>query len=155
LRRDFHFPSKDALLDALAERLAAPVGEAVEAQVSDPSIPVPRRLQNTLSAVLDLIEIGRPHLTGLVKPGNEGLHYRVGNALRAHLQPTFSSLVAEGNADGTLAVDPAAETVELLLSTVFHLIRAHAHGEDPDRVARMRIAAEQLFARGLVLPDPN
>ncbi len=151
----YHFPSKDTLLDALAERLAAPVGEAVTASASDPDIPVPQRLRDTLSAVLDLIELGRPHLNGLVKPGNEGLHDRVGTALRAHLEPTFAGLVAEGNGDGSLSVEPANETVELLLATVFHLTRAHAHGDDPERVARLRTAAERLFARGLVLPQTS
>ena len=151
----YHFPSKDALLDALAERLAAPVGEAVQTAAGDPSVPVPRRLRDTLSAVLDLIEIGRPHLAGLVKPGNEGLHDRVGGALRAHLEPTFARLVAEGNGDGSLSVHPAEETVELLLATLFHLVRAHAHGDDPTRVARLRTAAERLFARGLALSETS
>ncbi len=149
----YHFPSKDALLDAIAEQLAAPVGDAVAAQASDKSVPVSRRLRNTLAAVLDLLEIGRPQLSGLVKPGNEGLHDRVGARLRAHLEPTFARLVAEGNAAGSLSVEPAEETVELLLATVFHLTRAHAHGDDPERMARLRTAAEHLFARGLVLPD--
>lgn len=151
----YHFDSKDSLLDALAERLAEPVSAVVASRLGDASTPVPERARNTVAALLDLIEASRTHLAGLVRPGNEGLHDRVGNALRAHLAPAFTELVREGNADGSLAVAPAAETVELLLATVFHLTRAQAHGEDPERVARLRTAAEQLFARGLALPDEH
>lgn len=151
----YHFPSKDALLDTLAERIAEPVGAVVAAGIGDPHETVPARMRQTLTALLDLIEASRTHLAGLVRPGNEGLHDRVGGALRGHLAPAFTALVREGNADGSLAVEPAAETVELLLATVFHLTRAQAHGEDPRRVARLRAAAEQLFARALALPDEH
>jgi len=145
----YHFDSKDDLVDAVARQVASPLGELIGGIVEDDSQPVPARLRTAISTLLDVIAASQAHLEGLIRPGNERLHQLVADAMRARLHPLFTSLVEEGNADGSLAVEPAAETVELVLAAVTHLTRTQAHGESGERMARLRTAVTQLASRTL------
>jgi AcrR family transcriptional regulator len=145
----YHFDSKDAVVDALAERISAPLGTVVEAIAADVSAPGAERFQRAVAAVLDAIELSRPHLEGLVRPGNEVLHDRVGDALRARLHTGLLAIVEAGNADGSLDATPPAETVELVLAAIIHFTRTQAHGGDADRMSRLRAALTRLVQRGL------
>jgi len=145
----YHFDSKDELVDALAERLAEPIGQLVSGLADDEDSPVPQRVAQILSRLLDVIESSGAHLAGLVRPGNEGLHQKVGDAMRGRLQPVLEDLVARGQAEGSLDAQPVHETVELILASIAYITRTLAHGGPPERVSRLREAAQQLAARGL------
>ncbi len=145
----YHFASKDELVDAVAERLTAPLGQLVVTLAADADVPAPQRVQHVLNAMLDVIASSQGHLEGLIRAGNEGLHQKVGDAMRARLQPPIEALVAQGQDEGSLDAEPVPETVELLLTAIAHFTRTQAHGGQPDRMTRLRQALEQLAARGL------
>lgn len=145
----YHFASKDELVDALAEQLADPLGTLVTGLAADTTLPVPQRVQRIVTTLLDVIGSSQGHLEGLIRPGNEGLHQKVGDAVRARLQPPIEALVARGQDEGSLSAEPVPETVELILTAIAHITRTQAHGGQPDRMTRLRAALEQLAARTL------
>jgi len=151
----YHFKSKDEVVDALAEGMAEPLGQMVAGIAEDTSAPVQDRIGRVVASLLDVIGASQQHLEGLIRPGNEVLHQRVADAMQARLHPALVALVGEGQADGSLDAEPVEETVELVLAAITHLTRTQAHGEDPDRLARLRVAVERLAKRGLGIPQED
>ncbi len=149
----YHFDSKDAVLDALAEHITEPLAGVIAAIAADDRGDAADRFRRAVTTVLDAIDASAAHLQGLVKPGNEILHDRVGDALRTRLHANLLTIAEAGNADGTLHADPADETVELVLAAIIHLTRTRAHGGDAERMARLRTALLQLVDRGLAITE--
>ena len=149
----YHFDSKDELVDELAERMAQPIGQLIATAAADTTASIPGRIRGVLSTLLDVIESSQAHLSGLIRPGNEGLHQKVADAMRRQIQPLLQDLVTRGQVEGSLDAEPVPETVELILTAIAHLTRTQAHGGGPERVTRLRHALEQLAARGLGIQE--
>ncbi len=147
----YHFEGKDALLDELARRFAEPVGAAVSAIAGDEDVSVPVRIQHIVEVLVEAMRGSQEHLSGLLRPGNEDLHNRVGAALQAHLRPTLTSLVSQGHAAGVLDASPTGEIVELMLAAIFHLTWSHAEAQPADRLDRLADALRLLVTRTLLI----
>jgi AcrR family transcriptional regulator len=149
----YHFASKDEVLDALAERIATPLGQLVTGIAEDDSVSPPERVRRVVTRLLDTIDAHGDVLAGLVRPGNELFHQKVGDAMRARLLDSLTALVQAGQDEGSLDAEPVAETVELLLAAITHFTRTRAYGGQPDHLQRLRIAVQRLVARGVGIPD--
>jgi AcrR family transcriptional regulator len=149
----YHFQSKDEVLDALAERIAVPLGQLVTGIAEDDTVPPPERVHRVVTQLLDTIDAHGDVLAGLVRPGNELFHQKVGDAMRARLLDSLQALVQAGQDDGSLDAEPVAETVELLLAAITHFTRTRAHGGRRDHLDRLRTAIQRLVARGVGIPE--
>jgi len=149
----YHFQSKDELLDALAERVAAPLGQLVTGIAEDDTLPPPERVRRVVSTLLDTIDAHGDVLAGLVRPGNERFHNKVGDAMRGRLLASLQALVQTGQDDGSLDAEPVPETVELLLAAITHFTRTRAHGGQRAHLQRLRTAIQRLVERGVGIPE--
>lgn len=162
-----HFPSKEALLEALADRIAEQSVADVAASVADPAPGAVVRLAGFFAGARRLKVAAAPEvrrtLPVLFRPENAALRQRVTAATIARVAPVLAVILEQGRREGVFDTDDPLGTAELLLhlGTVAHdtIARALAAVDagSPDPAAemlerRMRLV-EQAFNRVLALPD--
>jgi AcrR family transcriptional regulator len=125
-----YFDSKDAVVNAVAERLVEDVGRTVQAALADEGRSPVERVLALGSAVT---EVGRePYERELIevfhRPENRAVHDRVGEHAFARMAPLLARVVAEGIAAGQFMP------------------------QDPDRAARYVLACFEALHE--VIDDP-
>lgn len=162
-----HFPSKESLLEAIAERLADRSMTEVAGIVADPELGAVERLDAFLAGSrrfkVDTAPVVRRALPVIFRPENVALRQRVTAATIARVAPVLATILAQGGREGVFDTPDPLGTAELLLhlGTAAHdtIARAIALADDgaPDEAAalldsRLRLV-EQAFNRVLGLPD--
>ncbi|NVD41943.1 TetR/AcrR family transcriptional regulator [Ensifer sp. HO-A22] len=114
-----YFVSKEALLEAVATRLAQRNLEALQPLIGDPSLDAVGQL-NALFAgsrrmKLEMASQLKNTFNALFKPENVALYHRIDEALLAVSIPLVAEILRRGHAEGTLdAPDPEAAASMLL-----------------------------------------
>lgn len=162
-----HFASKEALIEALAERLAREAAAGVVDVLDDPAhnafdklhafITHGRRLKTDEAATLWAV------FGTIYRPDNIVLYHRIQAAATAVMTPILARLIAEGVADKTFDTPDPEGTAEQLLAlgmttytTVARLLQAETDAEAREAVETLMhklrlqgIAADRLLG----LPD--
>ncbi len=104
-----YFGSKDEIVNAVAERMVARVGDEVEAAAGAAGLDAVGRLRS-LGAAIAAVG-GAPHEQNLIdifhRPENLAVHDRMADQVIVRLAPTLERIVAEGVAAGAfLPQDP-------------------------------------------------
>jgi AcrR family transcriptional regulator len=142
--------SRDALLAALAERLEGEYREALWPALTAPGSAL-ERLRLALASLCDVVDANLELLEALGHAERDAVFHesrRPALTRRVFTEPV-QRLLADGAADGSLAVDDAEETATVLFNLVGHTYRhlRAGHGWSPKRTRR---AVLDLALRGLV-----
>ena len=163
-----YFASKEALLEALAARLAHDSLAELRPMLEDPSLDAVGRLNALFSGSRRLnIELApqlRNTFAVLFRPENLALFHRVDQAARELFAPLISELLRKGNEDGVLDVPDPEAFAEMLLQLrlifrdVMHqALRQAELGGDIDAAAQALDNRLRLYGiaidRLLKLPD--
>ncbi len=137
-----YFDSKDAVINAVAERLVEEVGSHVEQTLLAPDRPPVERVLSLGAAVS---QVGRePYERELVeafhRPENRAVHDRVGEHVFARIAPPLASVIADGIASGSFAAQDSERAARYVLAcfNVLHEVIA-----DP---AQVPVAMAELNA---------
>jgi AcrR family transcriptional regulator len=114
-----YFESKDALLQALATRLADESLVALQPILGDPDLNAVERLNALFAGARQFKAENAPELRRtfdvLFRPENLTLFHRIDEALIEKVAPAFAGIIAEGMREGSMdAADPLA-TAEMIL----------------------------------------
>lgn len=142
-----YFASKEALLEALAARMARQSLDEMRPLLDDPSLDAVGRL-NTLFANSRRMKVGMaPQLkntfNALFKPENIVLYHRIDEALTAVTLPFMTEILRRGQEEGSLdAPDPEAMALMLLnlrlgVAKVMHRALQQAEAGDVESAAAM------------------
>lgn len=160
-----YFASKEALLEALAERLARQALVRIQDVLDEPGLDALARLNAVLTrsrqAKLETLAVTWPLFETLFRPENLVLFHRINGAASALFLPILADIVAKGVEDGTFdTFDPEGVAEMMLqLGAATHGIIARAMAEAGDMAAAVPALERrvQLYAlaldRILGLPD--
>ncbi len=143
----YHFASKQDLLDAIIERLVAPLVSHLAAIVDDNGAGPRTKLRRFLEALFLAMRVNRELVEHLKRPENDLMHSRFGELLTARLLPLLRTIVDEGLRFERFDIDLPVETTEVLLAALTHLTRVHGDDLDDERLERLRKATETLYLR--------
>jgi AcrR family transcriptional regulator len=162
-----HFPSKEALLEALADRLAERSVAGAAEVLDDASLDAITRLNAVFAGSrrlkLDAAPLMRRTLPVIFRPENIALRHRITAATIARVAPILAVIVEQGCREGVFDSPDPLGSAELLLQlgtiahdTIARAIEA-ADAGDVDAAAEMlerRLRLVELaFNRVLGLPD--
>jgi AcrR family transcriptional regulator len=162
-----HFPSKEALLEALFARITDQGYAALEPIINQPKVDPKSRLQQVLvrgaEIRLESVEFTREVFQSLLRPENKDLYHRIEEAWASRMRPILTRIIAEGVEKKAFSTADPEGVADLLLQmqisakylvergTVASTARARdAAAEELDR--RMKMHAV-VIARSLKLPD--
>jgi AcrR family transcriptional regulator len=139
-----YFPSKEALLEAVADRSARQAFEAIQ-DVANASGMEPLDQLNAFLAAsrqfkLEMADLGWRVFAALFRPENEPLFQRINVAWAARFTPVLTRLIADGAEQGAFdTFDPegVAQLLQQLVSSTYPLVSAalEARTEDERRAA--------------------
>lgn len=145
-----YFKSKEEILEAVAEKIAAPIAENVrkiEKGNEDPAT----KVNSILNSIL---EAGNSE-TGFMKlmhhKGNYLLHDKLEEALEARISPSIAEVISKGMDEGVFNMKYPRESFILLLTSTLALTY-HFSGTFESR-ERMRRALEEITAKVLGVTD--
>ena len=147
----YHFPSKEAVLEALVERALHPFGEDAEALASPPR-PLTERVLLVLSQVLRIRSERGPLMAYIHREGNLKLHQAFLRRVKERFQPLLASLLEEGDRTGELHVHAPGETASFLLATAEYLFDSPHWSYDPGAYEEQLKVAASVVEGLLGLP---
>ncbi|MGW9331210.1 TetR/AcrR family transcriptional regulator [Bosea sp. NPDC055594] len=143
-----HFASKEALLEALAARLAHEAVAKVRDVLDDPTLGALDRLNSFLARSRQTNLEDAPKLRAafdvVFRPENIVLYHRVNAASIAVMLPVLAGIIAEGAAEGAFAVSAPEDAAE----TILHL-GASAHDAWGRAIAVSGTAEEEAAIEAL------
>jgi AcrR family transcriptional regulator len=162
-----HFASKEAMLEALAERFADELMVAAKGVLEDPTLNAYERLVGYLAQArrskLELAPMVWATFAPIFKPENLQLYYRINMAVRTIMTPVFTRIIEEGIAErsfDTPDAKGAAEIILMLGSGIYDAMQAIIAADCETDLARAIAALEQRLQvlgiaadRLLGLPD--
>ncbi|MCA1408117.1 TetR/AcrR family transcriptional regulator [Ensifer sp. IC3342] len=142
-----YFVSKEALLEALAARMASQSLDEMRPLLEDPSLDAVGRLNalfaNSRRMKVDMAPQLKNTFNALFKPENIVLYHRIDEALTAVTLPFMTEILRRGQAEGSLnAPDPEAMALMLLnlrlgVAKVMHRALQQAEAGDVESAAAM------------------
>ena len=154
-----YFPSKEALLEALAERTAEQAFEVLK-HISSASDMDPLNRLNTFLAAsrqvkLDMADEGWRVFSALFQKGNEVLFQRITSAWEAQFTPIITDLITAGVKQNAFDTDDARGVAELLQwlvsSTYPAVVAALAANTLEERRSSIEAFARRLRLHGVAI----
>jgi AcrR family transcriptional regulator len=108
-----HFPSKEAIMDALIERQTARMLHRARQIACDRRIPVIGRIAGAIMALKATGDGHREMVSHLHKPQNALMHEKIRKAIIAGLTPVLADLILEGAAQGLFDTPHPLESAEM------------------------------------------
>lgn len=145
-----YFKSKEDILEAVAEKIVAPIDENIRNIAKGNEDPATK-----INSILNSILKAGSSETGFMKlmhqKGNYLLHDKLEEALEIRISPSIAEMISKGMEEGVFNMDYPRESFTLLLSSMLYL-SYHFYGDHEAR-KRMRAAVEEITARVLGVTD--
>ncbi|MBX9846529.1 MAG: TetR/AcrR family transcriptional regulator [Xanthobacteraceae bacterium] len=114
-----HFAAKEDLLEALGERMAAEAVVRLQPTLDEAGLDAVARMNAALSQarrfkVEDATAI-RAAFDTVFKPENIVLYHRLNRAVGKVMLPLFTTILAQGKAEGRFRIDDPATTAEIIM----------------------------------------
>lgn len=117
-----YFDSKEALLQAVVERITDTALAAVEPLVHDETMPAPEKLRELFAGIgrwkMERSDLMRAILETWIADDNAIVRAKFGQGLQKRLGPVLTTIVAQGKAEGTFAVRSPAAAARVLVSLI-------------------------------------
>lgn len=162
-----HFQSKEALLEALFERITDETYAMLEPAITAEGVRPRERLQSILDCGAEIrmrnAELTREVFASLLRPESKLLYERIAAAWVGRMRPILTKIIEEGKQSGVFKTNDAEGVADLLLvmqqSTTYILERGVMAKSARERDAAAGILEQRLafhaiaLARVLKLPD--
>lgn len=96
----YHFPSKEAILDALLDRYATGLLDKADKIANDPRMPVVRKFVKTILSLNIESDGGEKIIEVIHKPQNVLLHQKTQDLVFREVPPILAKIIREGNKEG-------------------------------------------------------
>ena len=164
-----HFESKEALLEALFERITDETYAALEPVLTAEGVDPKRRLQQILDCGAEIrmrnVELTREVFASLLRPESKLLYQRISAAWIERMRPVLGGIVEQGVRSGVFATEDPEGVGDLLLqmelATTYILAAAVMAGTSRARDAAAAKLEQRLafhavaLGRVLKLPDDS
>lgn len=111
----YHFKSKEEILDAMIERLSNEITSKATSIALDESIPVLKRLTNTILSLNLDNDMGHMIMEQVHRPQNALLHQKMEESLLAKVNPLITKIIKDGINEGICKTKYPEEAVEMLM----------------------------------------
>jgi len=154
-----YFPSKEALLEALATRIAQQALAQTQSVVNEPGLDPLARLNALLTASrqfkLDMADQGWAIFAALFRPENQILYQRIAAAWEALFRPMLTKLIAEGVKErvfNTFDPEGVGDMLQHLVSTTYPIVAsAIAAPTEKQRKAVITTFERRLRLHGIAI----
>jgi len=154
-----YFPSKEALLEALATRIAQQALAQTQSVVNEPGLDPLARLNALLTASrqfkLDMADQGWAIFAALFRPENQILYQRIAAAWEARFRPVLTKLIAEGVKErvfNTFDPEGVGDMLQHLVSTTYPIVAsAIAAPTEKQRKAVITTFERRLRLHGIAI----
>jgi AcrR family transcriptional regulator len=155
----YYFPSKEALLEALADRIARQAFAEVQGFVDESGLDPLARLNAFLAVScqfkLDMAQEGWAIFAALFRPENRVLYQRIAVAWEALFQPVLTKLIAQGVKErvfDTFDPEGVGEMLQQLVSTTYPIVaEAIAAPTEMQRRAAISTFEKRLRLHGIAI----
>jgi AcrR family transcriptional regulator len=145
-----YFKSKEDILEAVAEKIVAPIAEDIRNIAKGNEDPATK-----VNSILNSILKAGCSETGFMKlmhqKGNYLLHDKLEEALETRISPSIAEVISKGMKEGVFDMDYPKESIILLLSSTLYI--SYHFTKDREARERMRAALEEITARVLGIED--
>lgn len=141
-----YFKSKEEILEAVAERIAAPIAENVRDIANGNEDPA-TKVNSILNSILKTGNSEAGFMKLMHHKGNYLLHDKLEEALEARISPSIAEVISKGMDEGIFNMEYPKESFVLLLTSTLALTY-HFSGTFESR-EKMRGALEEIMARVL------
>jgi AcrR family transcriptional regulator len=144
----WYFESKDAVVDAVVERVSERIISGVEAIAHEPGVGAVEKLLRMRDELLSVVSRDRELLEFFHREGNEAFHDHVSRESMRRLVPAHERVIEQGVSEGVFALkhsDDAARFIAALMD-VTDPFDAFA---EPERLAHHIEALTEFALRGL------
>jgi Transcriptional regulator len=146
----YYFKSKEEILEAVAEKIVAPIAEEIRNIAKGNGDPATK-----VNSILNSILKAGSSETGFMKlmhqKGNYLLHDKLEEALEAKISPIIAEVISKGMDEGFFNMDYPKESFILLLSSTLYI--SHHFTWDQKARERMCTALEEITSRVLGVKD--
>lgn len=129
----YHFGSKEAILDAIIQRMSETLVKRAAGVAAQKGKPVLERLTEMMLALNVDSELGHEIMEQVHKPQNALMHQKMQEGLLAGIRPLITGLIEEGIAQGLCQTDYPAQAAEMMLlysNTAFDALAEHSRDEE-------------------------
>ncbi len=141
-----YFKSKEDILEAVAEKIVAPIAENIRNIAKGNEDPATK-----VNSIMNCILKASSSETGFMKlihqKGNYLLHDKLEEALETRISPSIAEVVSKGMEEGVFNMEYPRESFILLLSSTLYL--SYHFSWDQKARERMSAALEEITARVL------
>lgn len=145
-----YFKSKEEILEAVAEKIVAPIAEEIRNIAKGNGDPATK-----VNSILNSILKAGSSETGFMKlmhqKGNYLLHDKLEEALEAKISPIIAEVISKGMDERFFNMDYPKESFILLLSSTLYI--SHHFTWDHEARERMCTALEEITSRVLGVKD--
>ena len=159
-----YFDSKEALLDAVVQRMADVALATLDPLLADPSVPAPQKLEGVFTGIARWKNERRDLMLALMdvwlSDDNTIVREKFRRGVLPRLAPVLAEIVRQGQAEGSFTATDADETARVLVAllqganeTAIDLFLARQAGSIPLELVERRLGAYvEAFERILGLP---
>jgi AcrR family transcriptional regulator len=145
-----YFKSKEDILEAVAEKIVAPIAENIRNIAKGNEDPATK-----VNSIMNCILQASSSETGFMKlihqKGNYLLHDKFEEALETRISPSIAEVISKGMEEGVFNMEYPRESFILLLSSTLYL--SYHFSWDQKAHERMSAALEEITARVLGITD--
>ena len=145
-----YFKSKEDILEAVAEKIVAPIAEDIRKIAKSNEDPA-TKVNSILNSIIKAGNSDTGFMKLMHKKGNFLLHDKLEEALEARVSPSIAEVLSKGMEEGVFNMDYPKESFILLLSSTLYL--SHHFTWDHETRERMCAALEEITARVLGVKD--
>lgn len=147
----YYFPSKEAVLEAMARQMAEAAVLELQDVVNDPCLNAFEQLnllfRHSRSAKVDQAAEILSYFAAVFRPENLALYHRIHAAVNGVMIPILTDIIGRGVAEKSLLSDEPAITAEIILGLVSTTHRSVAGLFEASTEEEFRVAADEFERR--------
>lgn len=143
----YHFASKDAIVEALADRYVAKLIDILKTMIIDPDITALRKIE-IITAKLFVLNQQNNYLMDFVhREKNAILHQKLVMKIFKIFTPKLEQLLEDGKRDSGFTIAYPHETAQMMLLMAEHLQELAAFSDDEDIIKLNKLAMANMVER--------
>jgi AcrR family transcriptional regulator len=146
----YYFKSKEDILEAVAEKIVAPIAETIQ-NISKGDEDPATQVNSILNCILKAASSETGFMKLMHQKGNYLLHDKLEEALETRISTSIAEVIIKGMEEGIFNMKYPKESFILLLSSTLYI--SYHFSSDHEARERMRAALEEITARVLGIKD--
>ncbi|MBM7866316.1 TetR family transcriptional regulator [Heliobacterium gestii] len=149
----YHFPTKEAILEAIMERYISQILDDAKQIVENATFTAPQKFCAFVDSIfVNLIRQGVSIPQLLCEDKHRNLKHKIETHCRHLFTPYVIQILEQGTAERSMAIEHLPQTVDYMNTITSFLIESSSFGESSEDVAKKAAIAEKLLACALGVP---